>query len=78
MPNKRTPKGQSGDASAQRQSMTQEQIIEALRATADRPWTQELAFQQKVSGIMGGLPRNSTVTRDQVVEYLRRKEGMAA
>ena len=70
MSNGPNPKGQSTD------DTIQDKVIEALRETANRPWTQELAFKQKVSGIMGGLPFDSTVTREQVEEYVRRKEGM--
>ncbi len=58
------------------QAMTQDEVIKALRETANRPWTAELAFQQKVSGIMGGLPLDSTITREQIEDYVRKQEGM--
>ncbi len=57
-------------------AITQDEVIKALRETANRPWTAELAFQQKVSGIMGGLPFDSTITREQIEDYVRKQEGM--
>ena len=53
-------------------------LIEALRETANRPMTPELARAQKVSGIMAGLPMDSTITREQVEAHLAEREGPLA
>ena len=53
----------------------QKALIEALRNSGDRPMTPELARQQKISGIMAGLPMDSTITRESIEAYVRGREG---
>ena len=60
----------------QNPAMDESELIAALRETANRPMTPELAFKQRVSGIMAGFPMDSTITREQVEAYVREKEGM--
>ena len=60
---------------AEQPTMNQDEIIKALRETSKRPWTRELAFKQKVSGIMGGMPADCTMTREQVEAFVRERDG---
>ena len=61
---------------AREHELSQEELVTALRESAKRPMTPELAFQQRVSGIMAGFPMDSTITREQVEAYVREKGGV--
>lgn len=54
----------------QTQIATDPRLLDRLRTAASRPMTPERRLKQRVSFIMGGLPEDSTVTRERVIAII--------
>jgi hypothetical protein len=57
---------------------TDPELLERLRLAAQRPMTREEVREQKISWVLGNLPFDSAVTRDEVEAAIVRHEGYAA
>jgi hypothetical protein len=60
------------------QLTTDKRLLRALLKAAEKPMTAKQRRMQKISFIMGSLDKDSSITRQQVEEQLRRQEGEAA
>jgi len=49
---------------------TDQGLLSRIRAAASRPITREQMYRQRVSFIVGGLSKDSTVTRSQIEAVL--------
>ena len=49
------------------------QVLKALRDAAGRPMTSEKMHKQRVSFIMGTMSRDSTITREEVKQIIKRR-----
>jgi hypothetical protein len=50
-------------------------LLERLAMAASRSITRSELHEQRISFIIGNLPKDSTITRDQIVSVLNRVEG---
>lgn len=57
---------------------TDKELLESLRYAASRELSRAELLAQRVSFIIGNLPKESTITREQVEEILEQHEGKAA
>lgn len=53
-------------------------LIKRLKASAGQKVSKERLLKQRISFIYGGLPVDSTITRDQIKSALEKFEGEAA
>lgn len=54
---------------------TDPELIKRLRESAAKPVTKEQLERQRVSFVFGNLPRDSTITREEVERRIRSNEG---
>ena len=54
---------------------TDETLLERLRESARRPLTKAEVVEQRISWVYGNLPRDGTLTRDEVARMVRAQDG---
>ena len=56
-------------------SAEEETAIERLKQAARRRMTKNELLEQRISWVYGNLPSDSTITREEVAERIRAREG---
>ena len=68
----------SGQKRSMKPVYTDSALLERLRLAAQRPMSREEVRRQKISWVLGNLPFDSTVTREEVEAAIARHEGYVA